>query len=90
MTAVSRHVRRTGRAIPRKDLPWGNPPSSAGAPAMVAKFLRSCGYAVGTLSPARDGWMRTQVTDRATGEPRGTRWVRRTPMGRYEVRSVAP
>lgn len=84
------YVRHTGRAIPRKDLPPGQWPSSPRAPAMLARYLRSCGYAVGVLTPCPDGWMRAEVGDRETGRPQGTRWVRHTPGGRFEVRSVAP
>ena len=87
----SRYRRYTGIAPTSPVHPSPNQWAGSGAaPAMVARYLVSCGYRVaGSLEP-QGSWLTAPVLDRRTGDARGRRWVRCRPEGGYEVRSVAP
>jgi hypothetical protein len=68
-----------------------NAANSKESPGAVSRFLYSCGYEVVGRVQKAGLWMRAEVKDRKTGEPKGYRWVRPRAAGPgYEVRSADP
>ena len=68
------------------------PPRNAGPLTMgvLCRVITSRGLSVVGSIGGHGGWYWAKVKDRATGEDKGMRWMRRRDDGSWDVRKEAP